>query len=79
MSDDLNNKALRFQGSDKNRLIKALRERLHVTEEMVSDEKILEITKGTLLRAGIELGLAFSFFQVIYYARLAYINGRSSA
>ena len=43
-----------------NARIKALRERLHVTEEMVSDEKILEITKGTLFRAGIELDFAFS-------------------
>ena len=44
-------------------MIKALSERLHVTEEMVSDEKILEIIKGILLRAGIELGLAFSYFS----------------
>ena len=59
MPDDLNNKVLRFQSLGKNRLIKALRERLHVTEEMVSDEKILEITRGILFRAGIELGFAF--------------------
>ena len=46
----------------KARLVKALRERLHMTKEMVSDEKLLSISKGTLLRAGAEASLAFEDF-----------------
>ncbi len=39
-------------------LVRYLRESLLLTEEQASDEKILEITKNTFLRARIELGIA---------------------
>ena len=46
----------------KARLVKALRERFLTTKEMISDERLLSLSKGTLLRAGAEASLAFEDF-----------------
>jgi len=48
------------------RLISALREKLDVTEEMVSDDKILLETTGTLIRKGIELDFAFKDLSQVF-------------
>ncbi len=52
-------------GFAKRRLIKTIRERLSLTEDMVTDEDILKSTKGTVLRAGIELNLACRDFSIV--------------
>ena len=41
----------------KTRLIKELRDRLNVTEEMVPDDKILSMTDGSILRTAAEVSL----------------------
>ena len=46
----------------KARRVKALRERFHMTKEMISDERLLLLSKGTLLRATAEASLAFEDF-----------------
>ena len=39
-------------------LVRRLREKLQLTEQDSTDEEILKNTHGTLLRAGIEIGIA---------------------
>ena len=44
-------------------LIKELREATKLTEEQCSDKKLLEITKGTLMRSAIETTIAMKDFN----------------
>lgn len=47
----------------KTQLIKTLRERLDVSEDIIPDDKILTMTNGSILRTAAELEIALNGFK----------------
>lgn len=45
------------------RLLERLRQELNLSKDLVTDKDLLKATKGTLLRARIELGIELSEFH----------------
>ena len=50
----------------KSRIVEALRERLDLSPEQITDEEILKKTKGSFLRAGIEFDFVCKDFKAAY-------------